>query len=445
MTQAHEQQNGMKVRKYFAADMRSALEMVRAQQGPDVLILSNRQLDDGIELITADDSVDKQVLQSLQTQNKTRNSGRDRKTEVNPSVRQLKKYAESGSRQRDQIGSRENKLAEQSTSEYKNVDTFSGQAGHENLLWTDENTIRQMQVEMHRIKALLEQQLSGLAWSDYAQKFPQRARLLRTLNRVGIVPELAKSLVQQVEPDLDTDKAWQFVVNLLRKNIKVLSDPILSHGGQVAICGPTGVGKTTLVCKLAARYARQYGADAVTIISLDDHRLGAHQQLKVFARLSGVECVVPKNDREFQDALDKSAANDSQHLSLIDTSGFAPDDIRFRECLSRLNRVSVYFAISATTDYAALKKVLDVCAEIDCSGCILTKTDEAAQLGAAISALIKAKLPLAYISNGQTVPDDLDLADAKHLTAQALAIAAIDGRPANDLSIETAFAQISQG
>ena len=91
MTHASEQQGAMKVRKYFAADMRSALEMVRAQQGPDVLILSNRQLDDGIELITADDSVNEQVLRSLKARTKKSNDIVSDRNTRGPSVKQIKK------------------------------------------------------------------------------------------------------------------------------------------------------------------------------------------------------------------------------------------------------------------------------------------------------------------------------------------------------------------
>lgn len=452
MTHASEQQGAMKVRKYFAADMRSALEMVRAQQGPDVLILSNRQLDDGIELITADDSVNEQVLRSLKARTEKSNDIASDRNTRGPSVKQIKKRRPEATRAqadpRRTAGPRKSVGNDFSDALDMNGERYAktaDRAGHEDLLWTDENTVQQMQMEMRKIKTLLEQQLSGLAWSDFGHKYPQRARLLRTLTRMGITPDLAKCLVQQVSPDLDMDKAWQFVVALLTKNLRVLPDPIISKGGQVAICGPTGVGKTTLVCKLAARYAQQHGTDKVTIVSLDDHRLGAHQQLKVFARLSGVECLMPANDEEFRAALARHSNDDGPYLTLIDTSGFAPDDIRFRESIARLSAVDIYFAIAATTDYASLAKVVNLSSEVNIAGCLLTKLDEAAQLGGALSALVKAKLPLAYVSNGQTVPDDLEVVDAKRLISQAVAMAALEGTPSNDFSIESAFAQTSKG
>ena len=450
MTQANESQGAMKVRKYFAADMRSALEMVRAQQGPDVLILSNRQLDDGIELITADDTVDKKVVESLRTQsNKKTSEGVDGKSPA-PSVRQVNKRRGDGlrgkkiSRDTEQSSAGLNFSGDSFASRRSAKEKHSPPASYENLLWTDEDTVDKMRLEMQQIKVLLEQQLSGLAWSDYGHRYPQRARLLRTLSRIGIAPELAKRLVEQVPVELDLNKAWRFVVKLLSKSLRVLSDPIIAHGGTVAICGPTGVGKTTLVCKLAARYAQRHGTENVTIISLDDQRLGAHQQLKVFARLSGIECVLPGNAGELEATLRQHRDLATPHLSLIDTSGFAPDDIRFRESMARLRVADIYFTISATTDYPSLNKVVSLGAEVGAVGCMLTKVDEAAQLGGVLSALVKAKIPLAYVSTGQAVPDDLETADAKRLVAQALAMAELEGMPANDLSIEHTFAQKSQ-
>ena len=112
--------------------------------------------------------------------------------------------------------------------------------------------------------------------------------------------------------------------------------------------------------------------------------------------------------------------------------------------MARLRAADIYFAVSATTDYASLNKVVSLGAEVGAVGCILTKVDEAAQLGAVLSALVKAKMSLAYLSNGQAVPDDLETVDAKRLVAQAVAMAALEGMPANDLSIENTFAQKSQ-
>lgn len=431
----------MNVRKYFAADMRSALEMVRVEQGPDVLILSNRKVENGVELVTADAAVDEQELNSFAAQQATQRA-EDKRTLKNSSNKNTATAKPRTPDTTDKNGAvnpsirRVTNTTGKQKGNLKNSEA-QNQSVSENLLWTDEATVRKMQVEMQSIKGLLEQQLSGLAWADFGSKYPQRARLLRTLSTLGIAPALAKKLVEQVPASMDMERAWNYALGALKLNLKVLPDPILSRGGSVAICGPTGVGKTTLVCKLAARYGIRHGVENVTIVSLDDHRLGAHQQLAVFGRLSGIECITPKLGEKLNDRLDSM---DKDHLTLIDTGGFAPEDIRFRESMASLQNIDTYLAISATTEYSALKKALTVCSEMAIAGCLLTKVDEAALLGSAISAVINANIPIAYVSAGQAVPDDLESANAKQLVAQAVAMANSCKTKADNYSIEHAFA-----
>lgn len=410
----------MNVRKYFAADMRSALEMVRVQQGPDVLILSNRKVENGVELITADEPLDDSVINSLrEEQLKSATLGKKRQQKnVRPTVKRVVSAAT------NTIQSKRNRAN----------DTPAEQ---ENILWTDENTVKKMQLEMRTIKGLLEQQLSGLAWSDYGTKYPSRARLLRTLSRLGFAATLAKDLVDQVPGHMKIEDAWKFTLRLVCQRLAVLHDPILSVGGRAAICGSTGVGKSALVCKLAATYGMRHGVDKVSIVSMDENRLGAHQQLKVFSRLTGIAFHAISGGDDLTNILNRQ---EKSSLVLIDTPGYAPDDIRFRELFARLCGVDVYLALAATTDYPSHAKMLTICAETNVTGCVVTKIDEAVLVGGVLSALISAKLPLAYTSAGQSVPDDLDLADAKQLIAQAVAMGATSGLKADNTSIEHAFA-----
>lgn len=425
----------MNVRKYFAADMRSALEMVRVEQGPDVLILSNRKLDNGVELITADPEVDESVLNAFAAEQEKQGRAEESDGENHGAADQPVVAKTSGSSVKPTV---RRVTRDGGKPKNKRVDTeLAATNTTENLLWTDEATVRKMQVEMKNIKGLLEQQLSGLAWADYGNKYPQRARLLRTLSTLGFAPALARKLVEQVPASMDMERAWNYALATLKLNLKTLSDPILSQGGRVAICGPTGVGKTTLVCKLAARYGMRHGVEKVTIVSLDDHRLGAHQQLSVFGRLSGIACISLKPTDSFNERL---STLEDDHLVLVDTGGFAPDDIRFRENLASLHNAQTYLALAATTEYLALKKALNVCHEMKIAGCLLTKVDETALLGGVISALINANMPLAYVSAGQAVPDDLEEANAKQLIGQAVAMGASCKTKADNFSIEHAFA-----
>lgn len=415
----------MKVRRYFAANMRSALEMVRQQQGPDVLILSNQKVENGVELVTADGDVDEAIVEKFAEQAKA--SARRRVTERAAEEEAIAPAAAPKPQ------------AEPLLEEIKaTTQTLSNENGAS--LWSDAGTVQQVQRELSGLKGLLEQQLSGLAWSDFGNKHPVRARLLRDLSRAGIAPALGRDLLDALPDDAGYDEGWRFAVRGLQSRLRVLDDPILSAGGVVTLCGPTGVGKTLVACKLAAQYALAHGADRVALISTDDQRFGAQQQLKVFGGLLGISVHCARDYDDLDDCLERLEDKD---LILIDTAGAPVDDIRLRELVTRLDvpgrTTQNYLVLGASTDYLTLTRVLEAAADLPFNGCIVTKLDEAAVLGPPLSALIEAELPLAYLSAGQQVPDDLETPLAAQLIDRALRLA--DETPiADDPSVlERAF------
>jgi flagellar biosynthesis protein FlhF len=411
----------MKVRRYFAANMRSALEMVRQEQGPDVLILSNQKVENGVELVTADGDVDEAIVAKFAEQAKAK--ARPRVTDRVPGERSAVTPEPVAPR----------KSPEPETPEILSADNGAS-------LWSDPGTVVKMQRELSALKGLLEQQLSGLAWSDFNGKHPVRARLLRELSRAGIAPVLGRDLLDELPEDVTYDEGWQFTVRGLQARLRVLDDPILTHGGVVTLCGPTGVGKTLVACKLAAQYALTHGADRVALISTDDQRLGAQQQLKVFGGLLGITVLCVRDNSELDTCLERLEDKD---LVLIDTAGAPIDDIRLRELITRLDtpaRVTQnYVVLSAGTDYLSLTKVLDAAADLPLHGCIVTKLDEAAVLGPALSAMIEAELPIAYLSAGQQVPDDLETPVAEQLIERAIALSEEMPTPEDPSVIERAF------
>jgi flagellar biosynthesis protein FlhF len=406
----------MKVRRYFASSMRNALEMVRQEQGPDVLILSNKKVDGGIELITTDENPDSEALKDWSRQQRAENRAAAAHTAADAAT-----PPNGGDGVPDRAGS---------------VRVENG-----GRLWTDDSIAAQVQSELKGLKGLLEQQLSGLAWSRFGSEHPLRARLLRALSKIGISPGLGRELVAQIPEALSFNDAWRHVLGLLADRLAVLDDPILKYGGRIALVGPTGVGKTTLATKFAARYALDKGADRVALVSTDDNRLGAHQQLKAFGRLAGVAVRSVGGVHEL-DACLKSLAD--KELVLVDCAGLSPDDIRFRELIMALDgmtgSVHSYLVLAASTDYLALAKILAASSDLTLSGCMLTKLDEAAVLGPAVSAIIEARLPVGYSSNGQQVPDDLERAAAKQLIRQTVLLASEAPVPEDPALLERAFA-----
>lgn len=401
----------MKVKRYFAANMRSALDMVKQEQGPDVLILSNRKVEGGVELVTADELTEQEAARLNERPSTRRSDVEPAKSELSPATEE-----------RASVGER--------------VKMFES----DDYLWTDDNTMQQMKSDLASLKGLLESQLSGLAWSDFDNRHPLRARLLRVLARIGIAPVLARQLVGNIADDADYQTAWHEVLAVMMSRLQTPSSSVLEAGGRIAVLGPTGVGKSTLVSKLAARYALQHGPESVVIVSMDDRRLGAHQQMKTFGRLIGV-AVYPMRDCDELAGLLDTASN--RPMVLIDTPGCAPHDQRFSELVLGLDalasNIQMLNVISATTDYLATSKMLAANAELALDACVLTKLDEAASLGPSLSSIIEAGLPLAYTTAGQRVPDDLDAVDPRALIENAVNLAKDAPQCSETAQLEQAF------
>jgi flagellar biosynthesis protein FlhF len=412
-------EKSMKVRKYFAANMRSALEMVRHEQGPDVMILSNRKVDNGIELVTADGEIDDDLVQRFADEAKT-------------------KVAERVSARVKNTTNEKPPEAARSPVVTVTEEVLSDDSG--GSLWSGQSAVGAMQKELNGLRGLLEQQLSGLAWSDFGAKHPIRARILRTLSRHGISPSLARELTDCVPDSESFDDGFATALSNLESRLTVLDDPILSCGGRIVLHGPTGAGKTLLACKLAAQYGLAAGLDKVAIVSTDDQRLGAQQQLKVFGSLLGISVYSCRNP---DDLLACVARLEDQELVLIDTPGGDGRDAFLRELINRLAEIDCpvdpYLVLSASTDYLTLNRILSSLSDIDVSGCVLTKLDEAAALGPIVSAVVEANMPVAYLSAGQQIPDDLETPLARQLIDKTIALASETPSQDHQSEIERAF------
>ena len=404
----------MKVKRYFASNMRSALDMIKQAQGPDVLIVSNRKVEGGVELVTADELTEQEAERLVQQTGK-------------PARPDLAAPEDASPDKLDVLPVTATPLP-------------PAEADARDYLWTDAGVVEQMRDELSNLKGLLEYQLSGLAWSQFGSRHPLRARLLRVLNQIGICPGLAHALVDDVPEGLDYRAGWHRVLALLVVRIRALNDPIVRNGGVIALLGTTGVGKSTIAGKLAAQHALEFGSEKVAIVSMDDRRLGAHQQMKTFGRLIGVAVYVARSVEELNPLLEDLG---TRRLVVIDTPGNGPDDTRYHQLAADLvnlgSGIQIYNVLSATTDYLAATKLLRVTEDLVLSGCILTKIDEAATLGPSLSAIVEAGLPLAYTSAGQRVPDDLDLINVRALVEHTIELAKNSPVPDDRAALERAF------
>lgn len=390
----------MKIKRYLDKDMRHVLRRVREDQGPDAVILSNRRVEDGIEVIAALDYDEALVRHAI-------GMDVDREPDADTSIDSdvLAEIAE------DDFVPGEVATPDVLASDLKPQSgaTFSAPLeSHFEVPQLDDSALKGMQDEISSLRGLLETQLSGLVWKDTSGRSPFRAQILRNLARLGVAPDVAHMILDRLKPASDNKSLWHAPLQALTDAIPLGNDDLLEKGGTFALIGPTGVGKTTTIAKLATRFAITHGADEIALISADSYRIGAKEHLMAFANIIGAKVYSASTSDDLMNLLTQLR---NKKLILIDTEGRSPRD---RELAHRLaaygnhqERVKFYLTLSAATQEAALDEAVRQFRRVPLEGCIVTKIDEAAQLGCIISTLIRHDLPASWFSNGQQIPDDL--------------------------------------
>jgi flagellar biosynthesis protein FlhF len=384
----------MKIKRYFATDIRQAIRKVREEQGPDAVILSNRAVDGGVEIVAAVDY--EAFVADLGNSGATVGGG------TTPGMVEVDRVGNTRSRPR-----REHAVEEMiPDASAETEDSFAG-VGR----------------ELKTLRGMLEHQLSGLAWGELGRRHPQRVLLIRRLRELGLGAALANKIASEIPEQPDSERVWRQALALLSHYLPVTNDDILSHGGVVALVGPTGVGKTTSVAKLAARYLLRHGPRSVALITADDQRIGAHEQLKIYGQILDVPVRVARDHASLQAALSELRAH---RLILIDTAGMSQRDVRLAEQLSMVRAgspaVKLYLVLAANAQIAALEETVAAFGAAALQGAIITKADETSSFGGVLSVLSSHGLPVAYVSEGQRVPEDLAPARSHSLVSRCVAV-----------------------
>ena len=278
-----------------------------------------------------------------------------------------------------------------------------------------------MQKEMASIRKLLEHQVSGLMWQDMAQKEPQRAVLVNRLLTLGLNEKIADQIAGYVPSHYQEDDAWKEAMKLVGEQLNTTQNDIINRGGIVALVGPTGVGKTTTIAKLAARFAQVHGHEQVALISTDTFRIAGFEQLATYGKIIGCQVKLAKDSQ----ALDLLLEQFSQKkLILIDTAGMGQRDIRLAENLANLVsnarvRIRNYLVLAANSQQQVMQENVERFKKIPLSGCIYTKLDESVSVGEIITTSIQNGLPIGYLTDGQRVPEDIKVANAEKLVTLA--------------------------
>ena len=284
-------------------------------------------------------------------------------------------------------------------------------------------TIRQETVmeELQSMKDLIEERFNTLSWLGQAKQNPIQSNLMLKLIGAGYSPTLARAVLERLPENFNAGDAVRWLMEVLERNLKTdaETESLPQEGGIYALVGTTGVGKTTTTAKLAAQCARIYGASSVGLITLDTYRIGAHEQLRSYGRMLGVVAHLAHDQAALQDLLGLLSG---KKMVLIDTTGVAARDPRKRDMLDVLDlpEIKRLLVVNASSHGDTLD---DVFASFKSRGpqqAILSKVDEAVKLGPPLDALIRNRMVLRGVTNGQRVPEDWELADAKKLVSLSM-------------------------
>ncbi len=427
----------MKIKRYTAVSMRAALALVRAEQGPDAVILSSRRGAEGIEVIAAVD-YDEALMVDAHRQRSAPIAAPPTPTPPPPAPTPAQRSSppqRSAAPHPSAPPAQRGSTPQRSTTLLSPSRALAADAGY-----------GAMQRELQDLRRVLESGLAGMTWNDKRLREPLRARVLEELSAMDIAPDVALALAAQAPLRTSLDDPSHIPLALLVKHMPVLNDVHNVSGGITTIVGPTGAGKTTTIAKLAARWCLQHGVADLALVSTDGYRVGAREQLMTYARILGVPMHTANSGKELARVLERLK---SRKRILIDTAGMGPRDVRLAEQLSALKlgaaRSQVLLALPAQGEGHALDEIVRAFAQVTPAGCIVTKVDEAVSLGAVLSATLRHRLKIAYLCNGQRVPEDLHAAHQRRVWLARAALQLKERAPAlrNEADLARRFARAS--
>lgn len=405
----------MNVKKIVASNAREALRQVKELLGEDSVILTNRNVAGGVE-ITAVSAAEIAAVTV---------PARANPPPPREPKRETSRYgSDDDEGYRVSLASRRPKATAPAAATRPHVD-FSRSPGVAPAAATTETPSAQVvpnavMEELRALRQMVEQQLAGFAWRDMTEQDPARGALLRHMLDAGFSPMFARGSANRVPEGLGDRAAIDWAQDALAHELRGAAPSIdlIDQGGVYALVGPTGVGKTTTAAKLAARCVLRYGAGRVALVTTDGYRIGAHEQLRIYGRILGVPVHGVRDGMELKATLRELSG---KHMVIIDTMGMSQRDKNVAAQAAMLGdaKVKRLLLLSATSRSDTLDDVISAYGQQGVAGCIVSKVDEAVGLAGALDAVIRHRLPLHYVSNGQRVPEDLHQPNALYLAHRA--------------------------
>jgi flagellar biosynthesis protein FlhF len=417
----------MNIQKFYGKNSREALNAVKKALGEDAIILSNRAINGGNEIMAF---LEEDLSAELD----------NHAMQVNPDTAAISFLEHLNNKKLEQELNNEIENIdeiieiEETAAKIKletNLDETTKPVKQERAkrtpasldLPSDEVTqqlitqknIASMLNEMREMRRSVETQLTTISWSNIT---PEKSKILNKLLGTGFCAALSRHLVEKLPENLSDIESLNWIKAVLTKNLNTIENEseVLDQGGIFALIGPTGVGKTTTVAKLAARYVMKHGTQNLGIITTDAYRVGGYEQLRIYGKILGVMVHAVKDEDDLKIALNELQ---NKHTILIDTVGVSQRDQMVAEQISMLSNtnssIKRLLCVNATSTGETLADVVRAYKGNSLDGCIITKTDEAVTIGNALDTIIREKLKLYYTTDGQRVPEDIHLADKQAL------------------------------
>lgn len=455
----------MQAKRFIAADMRRALDMVKEEFGEDAMIVSTERTDRGVEIVASLETSMQTLMENSELanmavsphqQNIANAASRFKTSAINtaPLAKEIPSIGIASGKTKQQLAD-EMDMANRKMLASRKADSMtlgewaqqpsepSAESKAREVLDKQEDAkeIQRLHDEISQMRSTLEIQLSQMAETQERQYIESLAHMstpsIPSQSSLPIVGEIKYQLDLMGLPQACNDQLiasikdnnmpvnnkqllWTHVLAELAKSIpSTIADPV-SKGGVYSFLGMTGVGKTTTIAKLAARYVMEHGSAGVVLLTTDNYRIAAHNQLQSLAKILNVTVKViddleqlPRYIKESQD----------YPLVLIDTPGMGYSDPLLKPHLQILKQCEVVqniLVLSSNSQYQMIKASLHSYRLAGLDYCILTKLDECAHLGDAIGVLFQQDLPLAYVTDGQSVPQDIAVSKSSQLVSRAV-------------------------
>ncbi len=400
----------MNVKKFSASSSRDALRQVREVLGPDAVILSNRNINGLVEILAL--------------------ASEDMSSLASPVIEKETLAAQVA------LPAQEATMLSAFAKRRMETDQAAGLAGALEQSEQVRNArppepapqisvlreMAEMMNELRSMRTMMESQFSELSWSSQQKREPVKATILRELLAAGFSASLSRYLTENLPAGATAANGMTWIKTVMARNISAVADEsaMLEEGGVFALVGPTGVGKTTTTAKLAARCVMRHGPGKLALITTDGYRIGGYEQLRIYGKILGVMVHSVKDESDLRIALDELK---NKHTVLIDTVGVSQRDHMVTEQVAMLqgagSRVKRLLCLNATSTGETLNEVVRAYQGSGLAGCVMTKLDEAATIGNVLDVVIRQKLNLFYVANGQRVPEDLHVANKQYLVDRA--------------------------